>query len=57
MVKKLSAVKEVCDEIERLRRLESVMEFDDEGVCDLLHDVSLNLCVIRLISTDNEVFL
>ena len=33
------------------------MELDDEGVRDLLHDVSLNLCVGRLIRTDNEVFL
>ena len=33
------------------------MEFDDEGVRDLLHDVALNLGVLHLVGPDDEVFL
>ena len=57
MEEKLTTIEKVSDEVERFWRLESVVEFDDEGMCDLLHDVPLYLCVVRLICSDNEVFL
>ena len=33
------------------------MELDHEGVSDLLHDVSLNLCVGELVRFDDKVLL
>ena len=57
MEEKLTTIQKVCDEVERFRRLESEVEFDDEWMRDLLHDVPLNLCVVRLICADDEVLL
>ena len=55
--KHFTTVAEVCDKVESLRRLESVMKLDDERMRDLLHDISLNLCVVHLVCSDDEVFL
>jgi len=33
------------------------VELDNEGVSDLLHDISLNLGVVYLVGADDEVFL
>ena len=57
MEEQFSTVEEISDEVKILCRLEGVMEFDDEGVVDHLHYVSLDLCVIYLISSDDEIFL
>ena len=56
MIEELSAIKEICDEIESLWRLESKVQFDDKWVIDQRHDVSLRLCVLHLICLDDEVF-
>lgn len=53
----LTAVQEICDEVEGLGRLERVVQFHDKGVRDLLHDITLNLRVINLVGLDDEVLL
>ena len=57
MEEKLTTVEEVCDEVEALGGLEGEVELDDERVRDLLHDVTLNLRVVHLVCTDDEVLL
>ena len=57
MEKDLTAVEEVSDEVEGLVRLERVVELHNEGMGDLLHDVSLNLRVIDLAGLNDEVLL
>ena len=51
-----TTVAEVCDKVESLRRLESVMKLDNERMVDLLHNVSLNLRVLLLVIPDHEIF-
>ena len=55
MEEELAAIQEVCDEVERLGRLEGVVKLDNERMRDLLHDVALNLRVIHLVGLDDEV--
>ena len=57
MEEKLASVQEVSDEVQALVRLKGVVEFHDEWVSDLLHDVALNLHLIGLIGPNYEVFL
>ena len=55
MEEELAAIQEVCDEVERLGRLEGVVKLDNERMRDLLHDVALYLRVIHLVGLDDEV--
>ena len=57
MEEQLSTVEEVRHEVERLGRLEGVVQLDDERVRDLLHDIPLDLRVLLLVRSDDEVFL
>ena len=57
MEEKFAAVEEVCDEVQALLRLESVVKLDDKGVRDLLHDVSLDFRIIDLVRSDDEILL
>lgn len=57
MEEKFTTVQEICDEIQTFIRLEGVVKFDDEGVRDLLHDITLYLHLIRLICTNDEILL
>ncbi len=55
--KQLTTVEEVRDEVQALARLESEVKLYDEGVCDLLHDVTLYLSVVHLVGADDKVLL
>lgn len=57
MEEKFTAVEEVCDEVQALLRLESVVKLDDEGVRYLLHDISLNFSIVYLVRSDDEILL
>ena len=57
MEEKFTAIEEVCDKVESLSRLESEMELDHERMCDLLHNVPLNLRVLLLVVPNHEIFL
>ena len=57
MEEKLATIEEIGDEIETLGWLEGVMELDNEGVSNLLHDVTLDLGVVNLIRPNDKVFL
>ena len=57
MEEELTAVEEVCDEVECLRRLEGIMKLDNEWVRDLLHDVPFYLRILDLVVLDNEILL
>ena len=54
---KLSAIQKVGHEVQALVRLKGVVEFDHEGVRDLLHDITLNLHLISLVRAYDKVFL
>ena len=56
-MKKLTAIQEICDEIESLRILECKVQLDYEGVIYQCHDISLCLSVLYLVSLDDKVFL
>lgn len=55
MEKELATVEEVCHKVQRLGRLESEMQLDDERVRDLHHDITLNLRILHLVVLDDEV--
>ena len=57
MEEELAAIEEIRDEVQTLARLEGVVQLHDEGMGDLLHDVTLDLRVVHLVSPDDEVFL
>ena len=57
MVEQFTAVEEVCDKVKSLLRLESVVQFDDKWVSDLLHDVPFDFGVLNLVGFDDEIFL
>ena len=57
MEEKLTAIEEVCDKVESLIRLESVVELDHERMRDQLHNVPLNLRVLLLVVPNHEIFL
>lgn len=56
MVEKLSAIEEIDDEVELLRRLESIVQFHNERVTYFFQNKSLGLCIFKLVSFDNHVF-
>ena len=57
MEEQFTAIEEVCDKVERLIRLKSVMELDHERMRDQLHNVPLNLRVLLLVVPNHEIFL
>ena len=57
MEEKLAAIQKVGDEIQTFVGLKGVVELDNERMCDLLHDVPLNLDLVRLVGADDEVLL
>ena len=57
MEEELASIQEVRDEVKRLRRLEGEVKLHNEGMRDLLHDVSLDLRVVHLVRPDDEVLL
>ena len=57
MEEELASIQKICDKVQRLWRLESEVELDDERMSNLLHDVTLDLRIIELIGPDNEIFL
>ena len=57
MEKQLASVEKICHEVESLSRLESVVKLNDKWMRNLLHDVSLNLCILDLIVLDDKIFL
>ena len=57
MEEELTAIEEVCDKVESLRRLECVMELDDKRMRDQLHNVSLNLRILLLVVPNHEIFI
>ena len=52
-----STIQKICHEIQALVRLKRVVELDHEGVRDLLHDVALDLHLVRLVCANDKVFL
>ena len=57
MEEQFTAIEEVCDKVESLIRLESVVELHNERMRDQLHNVPLNLRVLLLVVPNHEIFL
>ena len=55
MKEKLATIEEIGDEVETFSGLKSIVELDHERVRNLLHDVPLNLHLVRLVCPEDEV--
>ena len=55
MKEKLASIEEISDEIEAFSGLKRVVKLDHKRMRDLLHDVPLNLHLIRLVCPEDEV--
>ena len=57
MKEKFTSIEEVGDKVKTFVRLESVVQLDDKWMRDLLHNISLNLNLVRLIRSNDKVLL
>lgn len=57
MKEKFTSIEEVGDKVKTFVRLESVVQLDDKWMRDLLHNISLNLDLVRLIRSNDKVLL
>lgn len=57
MEEKFASIEEIGDKIQAFIGLKSVVQLDDERMRDLLHNITLNLHLIRLICFNDKVLL
>ena len=57
MKEKFTTIEEIGDKIEAFVGLKSEVQLDNKWMRDLLHDVTLNLHLVRLIRANDEVLL
>ena len=57
MVEQLATIEEIHHKVQLGRRLESIVQLDDEGAIDLLEDISLSLRLDEQVALGDHIFL